>query len=137
MPTLLPFKEAMALAKQKISSSSTTTTNLASTMRIFFSGQMNFEYSIQGSTLTIGTTTSSEKTTFNQINHKETTADRSTADLLSIAGLLLLLLCLVFLFAYVIHRFTNCYKKHKSIQKEAANVSRATNCNMVRKSFEK
>lgn len=91
---------------------------------------MNLRYSIQGSTSTVGTVTSIEKTTLNQSNDKETTEVFSKT--LFFATQFFCALCLVCLFAYLIFRFIKCYKKQKSVQKEAANVSRATNCNMVK-----
>ncbi len=50
---------------------------------------------------------------------------------LFIASQVLFVLLLVCLFAYMIFRFVKFFKKQKSIQKEAANMSRSTNCNMV------
>jgi hypothetical protein len=49
----MPYKEALALAKQQFQKTSTTTTTSASTLRIYFSGQMTVKYSIHGLASTI------------------------------------------------------------------------------------
>ena len=71
MPTVMPYKEALALAKQQFQKTSTTTTTSASTLRIYFSGQMTVKYSIHGLTSTIATSTSTDKSTLSPIKENE------------------------------------------------------------------